>query len=185
VRTPVPAALQRRRARRTTSVMCWLSGGGAKRSSTACSSIERVAQQPDRVVRIDMIRWVDALRLHVLAVLIVALYGSSRSPRPPRAVPGVPAPATPCRRSAPTSDTERAGHPASRRALTSYIGQSVRRQPALARAALTALRSPKQPALAAGYGLSNGGCPWRIYVSRPSGEFSVSVGRGFTAGPGS
>jgi Glyoxalase-like domain len=26
--------------------------------------------------------------------------------------------------------------------------------------------------------------PWRIYVSRPSGEFSVSVGRGFTTGPG-
>jgi glyoxylase-like metal-dependent hydrolase (beta-lactamase superfamily II) len=35
----VRAALQRRRARRTTSAMCGLSGGGSMRGSTACSSI--------------------------------------------------------------------------------------------------------------------------------------------------
>ena len=37
VRTPVRTPLQHRRARRTTSAMCGLSGGGAKRGSTACS----------------------------------------------------------------------------------------------------------------------------------------------------
>jgi hypothetical protein len=144
-----------------------------------------VAQQPDRVVRSDMVCWVDALRLHVLAVLIVACYGSSRSPRPPRDVLGVPAPATPCKRLALTSDTETrrpSRQPTGANQLYRVIGAPATRSWS---GGPTALRSPERPAVSAGYGLSNGGCPWRIHVSGPSREFSVSVGRGFTAGPGS
>ena len=54
--------------------MCGVSGGGSMRGSTACSSIaEVVAEQPAEVVDTDVVRWVDAPRLHVLAVLVVEI----------------------------------------------------------------------------------------------------------------
>ena len=54
--------------------------------------------------------------------------------------------------------------------------------PALARTALTALCLPEQPALSAGYGLSNGGCPSAHSCIKTERGVSVSVGRGFTKG---
>jgi hypothetical protein len=58
------------------------SSPGTDTSETATKDTRHIAQtrrgraqQPDRVVRIDIIRLVDALRLHVLVVLIVVRYG--------------------------------------------------------------------------------------------------------------
>ena len=75
--------------------MCGLSGGGSMRGSTACSSIVNSSlEQPAEVVRIDIVRRVDALRLHVLAVLI----GRGRGRRRGATRQGAPCRATPARR---------------------------------------------------------------------------------------
>ena len=52
--------------------MCGVPGGGSMRGSTACSlDREVVAEQPAEVVDTDVVRRVEAPRLHVLAVLVV------------------------------------------------------------------------------------------------------------------
>ena len=65
---------QRRRAGRTMSATCGVSGGGSIRGSTACSStVKSSLTSRSEVLGTDVVRRVEALSLHVLAVLVVEI----------------------------------------------------------------------------------------------------------------